>query len=100
MPWLIWGMLGALASALPIIITRLLLSIGIGYVTYVGVNSAIQTWLDYGKAHAQAWVPVEYLQFMTFLGFDMCVSILMGGVATRLALSGLTSGTRLGRITR
>lgn len=100
MPWLIWGLVGILARFLPVIVAKLLLAIGIGYVTYMGTWTAVVFWRDYGLQSMTANMPVDLIKFAAFLELEKCIAIMMGGVSVRILLAGWSSGSRLGRIAR
>ena len=99
MPALIWAALGGLAWMLPRIILPLLVSLGIGWVSYSGVIYGVNFWMNYAKTNMQGLDP-EYLNFFVFMGGDTCVGLMLGGVAMRVALAGWGAGTRIGRLTK
>jgi len=83
---------GALVTASGTIVGKVLLSLGLGYVTYAGVD----TGLAYAKAQmvgAITGAPAAVLQIAGLLKVGTCISIMFSALSTRLLIQGMTSGT-------
>ena len=92
MPVFLLSMLGGLATVAGSLVGRVLLSLGIGYVSYKGINAL----LDLLKSQVVANVTgsgVEFVQALYLVKFDICVSIVFSAMAARLLIQGLTSDT-------
>ena len=83
MNWAAWLM--SLAAPLA---GRVLLSIGLGTVTFVGLSAAVSGLLSAAKASAQGLLP-EVAQILALAGVFQALSIIAGGVVTSLALISL-----------
>jgi Protein of unknown function (DUF2523) len=91
MPLLVGAFIGALISAAGTIIGQVLISLGIGFVAYQGIDifliAAKQTFLG-----SLGLSPVIG-QLAGVLQVGTAVNILASAMASRLVLAGLTSGT-------
>lgn len=91
MPLFVAALLGALVSGAGSIVGRVLISLGIGYVTYTGLSllaGAIKTQVVGLLGSA----PGQMIAVMSLLKIDVAVSILFSALAARWVLAGLTSG--------
>lgn len=91
MPVFLSSLLGGLVSAAGSIVGRILISLGIAYVTYEGVDAL----LDGIKADAVARLmdlPPDVLTIAGLLQVDTAINILFSATVARLVLKGLTSG--------
>lgn len=85
------ALLGGLVSAAGSIVGRVLISLGIGYVTYQGLSTA----MDYMKS--LVWsnlgsLASDTLQLVSVLEVDTAINIMFSAVAARLVIRGLTGG--------
>lgn len=77
-----------LSTAVVPLAKKLLTALGIGMVTYVGVNFA----LDQAKAQLMAnmsGLPADVAMLMGLFKFDIAINIVLSAVTTRLALAGV-----------
>jgi len=99
MPLLIAALWGALVPMLGTLVGRVLVSIGIGYVTFTGISTS----LDWAKAQflsGLSGAPAAALGLASTMKVGVCVSMLLSAVAARLLLAGLTSGALTKMITK
>ena len=92
MPLFIAALIGALVSAAGTIVGQVLISLGIGYVTFTGLDAS----LDWVKAQIISGVGGLPGQAVAVLGacrVGVALSIVLSAIAARLLLDGLTSGT-------
>lgn len=92
MPLLIASIIGGLTQALGTWVGRVLVSLGIGYVTFTGVDASI-AWAKTQFLSSLSGLPAAAVGLMGLLKVGVCVSMLLSAVTTRLVISGLTSGT-------
>ena len=78
------GIAGWLAQISWPIVTRLLSSLGVGYVTYEGADTALQTALGAAKA-AFTGVGSQTLNLLAMAGFFEFMAITSGGLVSGLA---------------
>lgn len=91
MPLLIQALLGALISGVGTLVGRVLISLGIGYVAYTGLDTMV------GAAKAQfvnslGGLPGVALQIASVMQLGVCISIITSAFLTRLLVRGLSSG--------
>lgn len=73
-----------LSIATPIAV-RVLAQLGVGIVSYVGVEAAVSQLISLART-SWAGLPSNVLQFMAIGGFNTALGIIAGGVTARLAL--------------
>lgn len=91
MPVFLAALLGGLVSAAGSIAGRVLISLGIGYVTYEGLSTAMDymknlVWSNLGSLAS------DILQLVSVLEVDTAINIMFSAVAARLVIRGLTGG--------
>lgn len=89
MPAFIAALLGGLITVVGTMAGRVLVSLGIGVVTYVG----FKTGLDMLKAQAIAafvGLPASVLDLLGPLRVGVCISIVSSAIAARLVINGLS----------
>lgn len=92
MPLWVAAILGGLVQAAGTIVGKVLLSLGIGYATFSGVD-VLLTWVSGQFMDGMSGLPVATVQIAGLLKIGVCVSMLLSAVSTRLVLAGLTSGS-------
>lgn len=92
MPVFLAALIGGLVSACGTIVGRVLVSLGFSYVAFTGVNASID-WVRGQFLSGVAGLPSAAVGIMGLMKVGTCVSMLLSAVATRLLISGLTSGT-------
>lgn len=93
--WKTWILL-FLSTTLGPYIINLLLGFGVGYVTYELGTFALDQVFNEVKS-ALSGIPSDLLTFVSIAKIDEAISILFGGLAARLALSGFSSITSAGK---
>lgn len=91
MPVFIAALLGGLASVAGSIVGRVLIALGIGYVSYTGVNVLLD-WLKSEIYSRLNGAGSDVLGMLGTLQVDVSINILFSALAARFLLQGLTSG--------
>jgi len=91
MPALIAMLWGALIPVLGSLVGRILVSLGIGYLTFTGVDTSIG-WAKASFLTNVSALPATAVGIMGLLHVGKCVSILLSAVTMRITLGG-TAGT-------
>jgi hypothetical protein len=91
MPVFIASLVGALVQAAGTLVGRVLLSLGIGYVSYTGIDTSL-AWLRQTIAAQWSGLPSQTLAVASAMQLGSGVSVIMSAFAARLVLEGLTSG--------
>lgn len=90
MPLFLAALLGGLVQAAGSIVGRVLIALGIGYVSYTGIN-ALLTWIKSQVVAYLTGAPATVVAIMGLLKVDVALSIVFSALAARLVLQGLTS---------
>jgi hypothetical protein len=90
MPLFLAALLGGLVQAASSIVGRVLIALGIGYVSYTGIN-ALLGWIKSQVVSYLVGAPGTIVAIMGLLKIDVAVSIIFSALAARLVLQGLTS---------
>lgn len=90
MPLFLAALLGGLVQAASSIVGRVLIALGIGYVSYTGIN-ALLGWIKSQVIASLVGAPGTVVAIMGLLKIDVAVSIIFSALAARLVLQGLTS---------
>lgn len=88
MPWFISALLGGLRFAAGSIVVQALMGLGIGVVTYTGVDIS----LEYLKGQALAnlsGLPAELLGLLAFLKVGVFINIIISAMVARLTMTGV-----------
>lgn len=95
MPLFLAALLGGIYSALGSMVGKVLVSLGIGYVTYSGVNVALDFFKAeaFEKINAAGSVVPGLLYFAGVFQVGTCFNILFSAWTARLVIQGVTSGT-------
>lgn len=91
MPIFIAALLGGLVSVAGSLVGRILISLGIGYVTYTGVSVALGAISSEIQGYFTG-APSTVVAMLGMFKADVCVSIITSAIVARLTLNGLTSG--------
>jgi ABC-type phosphate transport system permease subunit len=92
MPLFIAALLGGLVQAAGTLVGKVLLSLGIGYVTYSGVDTSI-AWVQGQFLTGLSGLPAVTVGLLGILKVGVIVSMLTSAITARLVLKGLTSGS-------
>lgn len=91
MPLLISAIIGALVTAMGTLVGQVLISLGIGYFTYKGVDVAITFARDAALARISA-LPANAVAIASAMKVGVCLSILTSALVMRMTLKGMKSG--------
>jgi hypothetical protein len=91
MPLIIAALWGALIPMLGSMVGRVLISLGIGYVTYSGVDASF-VWVKSTFLSGMSGLPAVAIGMASTLKIGVCVSMLLSALTARLVLQGLTNG--------
>lgn len=92
MPVFIAALWGALIQIVGTLAGRVLVALGIGVVTYTGINASLEA-LKTQAIGALSGLPPELLGLLGLLKVGQCISIIMSATAARLLLNGMTGDT-------
>jgi hypothetical protein len=92
MQWLGALIAGALLSVAESMVRRVLMALGLGVVSYAGINTAI-SWLKSNFVNTAMSLPPLVVQVMSLLGVGSMVSMIFSAMLVRMALLGMQSGT-------
>lgn len=91
MPIFLAALLGGLLQAAASMAGRVLISLGVGFVTYSGVNATISYIVNIIHTTVQG-TPALLLAALGLVQFDVVVSMLVAAVTAKFVINGLTSG--------
>jgi len=92
MPVFLAALLGGLVTATSSIVGRVLVSLGIGYVTYSGL-SVLLDWLKSAIFGELMGVDGVVLGIISVLQIDAAVNVLFSALAVRWVLQGIAGGS-------
>lgn len=92
MQLLLGALIGALIDSAGTLIGRILLSLGIGYAVYSGIDTSIVFARDLIISRISA-SGAQTVAAASALKLGTCISILTSALTARLSLNGLTNGT-------
>ena len=95
MPFIIGQLLGGLAMAMGSLIGRALVALGLGFVTYMGVNaliSSIEADIVAFLSHIQ--MSPSMLAWAGFFQIDRHFSLVLSAIAVRVVMSGIKDGVK------
>lgn len=96
MPLILAALWSTLAAAVGTLVGKVLVSLGIGFVTFSGVT-ALLTWAKNTFLAGVGGLPADAVGILYTAKVDVCVSMLLSALTIRLTLAGLSAG---GSITR
>jgi len=88
MPWLIAAIWTAFRAMLPSLAGQVLLALGIGVITTVGVNAGIGAFKSQMLSALQG-LPAASVQMLGLMKVGVCVSMLFGALVSRMARKGM-----------
>ena len=94
MPLLIAALWGALLQIAGTLVGRVLLSLGIGYVTFTAVDTSI-AWAKAQFLTGMSGLPAAAVGMAHTMKLGICVSMILSAITARLVLGGLTAGGSL-----
>lgn len=90
MPIIIGFLWSALISISGTLVAKVLLSLGIGYVTYTGVSASI----DWAKAEfltGMSGLPAAAVGMASTMKVGVCVSMLLSAITARAVMNGMSA---------
>lgn len=93
------ALLGAIATVLGSMVGRILLALGIGFVTYQGFDLAT-TWLLNQIKASMAGIPTDILNFLAWLWVDRAVGLLFSAYTAALGIKTLGGTSMTKRVTK
>ena len=92
MPVFIAALIGGLVQACGTLVGRVLVSLGIGYTVYTGLDTSLG-WIEAQISGAFGGLPAQALSVASGAGLGTAVSIVLSAVAARMFLDGVVNGT-------
>lgn len=92
MPIFIAALLGGLATAMGSLVGRVLIALGIGYVTYSGLNVLLD-WIKTEIFGQLMGINSDVLGIIGVLQVDTSVNIIFSAIATKFMISGISNGS-------
>lgn len=90
--FLIPAIAGALVSVAASLVGRIMMALGMGVVSYVGINAALDVFKGY-FADAMGGVGGDVAGMVGVLKLDVCMSIFIAAGLAKLVINGATNGT-------
>lgn len=92
MPVFVAALLGGLINIAGSIVGRVLIALGVGFVTYSGFSGTID-FLKTQAINSLQGLPAELVGMIAYVGVGQCISIISSAIVVRMTLAGLTGGT-------
>lgn len=91
MPVFIASLLGGLIQVAGTLVGRVLISLGIGYMSFTGLDTSL-AWLRQTIAAQWSGLPAQTMAVASALQLGSGVSVILSAITARLVLEGMTSG--------
>jgi len=85
-------LLGALLSIAPSLVGQILISLGVGVITYSGLSVSLN-WLKSNFVTAVLGLPPQVVGMLSMMKVGTCVSMIFSAILIRLTIQGLTGAT-------
>lgn len=85
-------LLGGLVAIAPTLVGQILISLGVGVVTYSGLSASLG-WLKSSFIAAAMGLPPEVIGMMGLMKIGSCVSMVFSAMVIRMTIQGLTGAT-------
>lgn len=92
MPVFIAALIGGLVQAAGTLVGRVLISLGIGYATYEGLDTGLG-WIQAQIAGSFGDLAAQTIAVLSGSGIGVAVSIVLSAISARLFLDGVVNGT-------
>lgn len=92
MPAFLWALGSLLVRLTGSIAGRALIALGIGVVTYTGMNTSL-TWLKTQAVSSIQSLPTEVLGMLSTMKVGQCISIVTSAMVARMVVNGVQSDT-------
>jgi hypothetical protein len=90
--FLIPAIVGALISVCATLVGRIIMALGMGVISYIGINAALDVFRGYFN-NAMGSAGATLAGMAGVLQLDVCFSIFIAAGLAKLAIAGATSGT-------
>lgn len=84
-------LLGGLIAIAPTLVGKVLISLGIGVVTYAGIDTTL-TWLKSSAVTALMGLPPQVVGMLSLMRVGSCISMVFSAILIKFTMDGLTSG--------
>jgi len=92
MPIFLAALLGGLVQAAGTLVGKVLLSLGIGYAVYTGLDAGM-SWVSAQIAASFSGLGSQTMAVVSGAGLGSAVNIVLSAISARLFLNGVSSGT-------
>jgi len=92
MQFLVAALIGALGQAAASLVGRILLAMGIAYVTYSGID-IVFTWAQQKIITNMQGLGSTTVSFLAWMYVDKCISMIISAITASFILNGITSGS-------
>ena len=82
---IVYGLIALLGSVMPWLVAKVLISVGVGVVSYVGSNALLTT-LTGAVLNNAGSISGDIGAFLNLAGVDVCMSMMLSALSMRLAL--------------
>lgn len=93
MPLFLVGLLGGLGSIAGNLVGRVLVALGIGYITYQGLDIAISYFQNQALSYLLSSGYQEVNAALNMLNIGKCINVTFSAIIARNVISGLTGGS-------
>ncbi|HEY0563836.1 MAG TPA: DUF2523 domain-containing protein [Methylophilus sp.] len=93
MPLFLMGLLGGLGSIAGSLVGRVLVALGIGYITYQGLDIAISFFQTQAVSYLLSSGYQEVNAALNMLNIGKCINVTFSAIIARNVISGLTGGS-------
>lgn len=90
---LVPALLGGLATAMGSLVGRVIIALGIGFVTYTGISVAINAMRD-SVISGISGLPGDALSLVGYLWIDKGITIIFSAVAASIAMRGISGSIK------
>jgi len=79
------ALVGALAAAMGSFVGRALIALGVGFVSYKGIDLGLNSLRDLAISNVKG-MPVQVVGFLAYLWVDKALTVIFSGVAVALSM--------------
>jgi len=87
-PLLIPALVGALATAMGSLAGRAIIALGVGFITYKGIDLSIEA-LKQSAMSGVRGLPADALNFIAFMWLDKAMTVIFSAVVTAMSIRAL-----------
>lgn len=93
LPAILASLLGGLLSVVSSVVGRVLVSLGIGFTVYSGLDVALSFLRDQAVSRLQS-LPPEVVGLISYLGVGSALNIVFSALAAKMVLNGVVNGAK------